>query len=258
MAEDNDPWAFTAPPPKRSAPPMEGLAAEVAGRLKELFYAYDNRKTADNRSAQSYLGPSEIGTPCDRRIAMRLMRVPPVNPGGDGWAAFVGTCLHRGLAEMFDWANGNTGRYATEVALVLPSANVPRGTGDLLDRTLCMFVDHKSLGNSSLSRFRIEGPSPVYRTQVHTYGYASERMGETVDHVAIVAWPREASSLRGLHVWTEPYDRGIAVAALERVDRIAADINRGLTHQVAFATAPDCKFCPFHTKTDLGCKGHNP
>ncbi|KPI09888.1 hypothetical protein OV450_3379 [Actinobacteria bacterium OV450] len=239
---------------------MEGLALEIASRFKELFYAYDNRRSAENRSAQTHLGPSEIGTPCDRRIAMSLMRVPPVNPGGDGWAAFVGTCIHAGLAGMFQWADLGTGRYATEIPLVLPSAFVPRGTGDLLDRTLCMLDDHKCLGNSSLSKLRLEGPSPTYRTQVHTYAYAAVRAGEVVEHVAIIAWPREAGSLKGLHVWTEPYDESVAVAALQRVDRIAAALNSDefgpARRPEDFATADDCRYCPFKSNTKQGCSGH--
>src|SRR5690606_22850826 len=66
-------------------------ARDLATRIKETFYAYSNRKTKDNRSAQTTLGPSEIGTPCDRRLALTVMGAAPVNPGGDGWAAFVGT-----------------------------------------------------------------------------------------------------------------------------------------------------------------------
>ncbi|MFJ9848607.1 hypothetical protein [Streptomyces sp. NPDC101150] len=248
-------------PARRSAPAMAGLATEIAGRVKELFYAYDNRKSADNRSAQAHLGPSEIGTPCDRRIAMSLMQVPPVNPGGDGWAAFVGTCIHAGLADMFRWADHGTGRYATEMPLTLPSVTVPKGTGDLLDRTMLLFADHKCMGNSSLSKLRLDGPSNTYRVQVHTYAYAAIRDGEHVEHVAIVAWPREASSLKGLHVWTEPYDESIALAALARAEDIAARAHHlgrdGNPRRFdAFTTADDCRFCPFKTNTAKGCKGH--
>ncbi|MFE6846531.1 hypothetical protein [Streptomyces sp. NPDC057686] len=263
---EDDFWSFSGRPTaeRRQSEPMTGLAAEIAGRFKELFYAYDNRRSADNRSAQETLGPSEIGTPCDRRIAFQLLGVPAVNPGGDGWAAFVGTCGHKGLAEMFEWANHGTGRYATEQALMLPSALVPKGTADLLDRTLCMLDDHKFLGNSSLSKLRFDGPSRTYRVQLHCYAYAAVLAGERVEHVALIAWPREAATLKGLYVWTEPYQESIAVEALARVDRIAAQIrdtdhhgvNGELKIAAGFPTADDCGWCPWHSKTKGGCRGH--
>src|SRR5574337_1895898 len=65
--------------------------------IREIFHAYGIRDSSDNRSAQRHLGPSEIGTPCDRRIAMSLFGVRPVNPGGDGFAAWLGTQGHRGM-----------------------------------------------------------------------------------------------------------------------------------------------------------------
>jgi hypothetical protein len=253
------------------AQPMTDRGREIAARIKETFYAYTNRL---DRSQQTSLGPSEIGTPCDRRIAMSVLRIDPVNPGGDNWASFVGTCVHAGLAEMFLWANADTGRYAVEVPLKFPSVHVPRGTGDLLDRTMCMFLDHKLMGRWSLDKLTTKGPSPVYRTQVHTYAYGARLKGEVVDHVAIIGWPREAGTLDDLYVWTEPYDPTVAIEALDRVERIAAEVKRlsapmrpdgdwsaGRPMEVAreFGTADDCRFCPFHAPGDStgerGCNG---
>ncbi|SOE25686.1 hypothetical protein [Streptomyces sp. OK228] len=256
--------------------PMTVLGEQVAARMKELFYSYDNRNTSDNRSAQTTLGPSEIGTPCDRRLAMSLLQIPPVNPGGDGWAAFVGTCIHAGLAEMFVWASGDTGRFAVEQRLQFPNQHVPGGTADLLDRTLCMVDDHKSQGRWSLDKLRTQGMTPTQRVQLHTYGYGMRLKGEAVDFVAIISWPREASSLADLYVVVEPYDPQIARDALERVDGIAAEIKMHETvratwagldinaHKLGIAKEFDidpesCKFCPFFAPGDAdmtrGCNG---
>ncbi len=264
-----------APPAQPSrgsaqAVPMSQFDQELCARLKEMFFHYDNRRSADNRGTQTHLGPSEIGTPCDRRLAMSLMRVPPVNPGGDGWAAFVGTCIHAGLAEMFLWSSGNSGRYAVETPLNLPSVHVPKGTGDLLDRVLLCFLDHKAMGSSSLSKLRSEGIPPRYRVQVHTYGYGAVLKGERVERVGVVGWPREAATLRGLYVITEPYDEQVALDALARVDRIAKAIDilgdgggpdgmPGRDIASYFPVADDCSFCPYHmpnAKTlEGGCNG---
>jgi hypothetical protein len=255
-------WPFSQPAPsQRPAPqsvPMSDLGNQIAGRFREMFHAYSNRLA---RNQQTTLGPSEIGTPCDRRLAMSLLRVAPVNPGGDNWASFVGTCIHAGLAEMFQWADAGTGRFATEMPLTFASATVPKGTGDLLDRTLCMFLDHKCMGGWSLERLRIKGPSATYRIQVHMYGLGARLRGESVDHVAIVGWPREKANLDDLYVWTEPYDASVALDALARVDRIAEQLRdqSGIEAARPFAVADDCKFCPFHAPGDKtmerGCNG---
>lgn len=235
---------------------MTEKGKEITARLKEMFHQYSNRQ---ERSQQATLGPSEIGSPCDRRLAMSLLRLPAVNPGGDNWASFVGTCIHEGLAEMFMWADAGSGRYATELPLTFNTPSVPKGTGDLLDRTMLMFLDHKCMGSWSRNKLKSSGPSDTYRVQVHTYAYGARLRGEQVEHVAIVAWPREASSLDDLYVWTEPYDPAVARDALARVERIKSSIeNAALTPNPDVSPDPvdialafridntDCKFCPFH------------
>lgn len=247
--------------------PMSPLGEQITAGLKQMFYHYNQRKTDDNRSAQTTLGPSEYGNPCDRRIAMSLLKVPAVNPGGDSWAAFVGTCTHVGLAEMFQWADAGTGRYVTEMPLTFPNAYVPRGTGDLLDRVLFMFDDHKLMGQWSLKKLRTKGATQTQRVQVHTYAYGARLRGEKVEHVALIGWPRDQSSLDDLYVWTEPYDPSIALNALKRVDDIAAWISKceldGATPMdIAKWSSFDnsqCAFCPFHAPGDMkferGCNG---
>ncbi|MFF0183490.1 hypothetical protein [Streptomyces sp. NPDC005244] len=264
--------------------PMTVLAERVVARMKELFYAYDNRNTEDNRSAQVTLGPSEYGTPCDRRLAMSLLGIPAVNPGGDGWAAFVGTCIHAGLAEMFMWADAGTGRFAVEQRLTFPNEHVPKGTADLLDRTLCMVDDHKAQGRWSLDKLKTQGIPPGYRVQLHTYGYGQRLKGEVVDFVALISWPREASSLADMYAVIEPYDPQVARDAFARVDRIAGEVKAYETERATWAgldinaqsldinaqslgiarqfpVADDCRFCPFFAPGDpgmtRGCNGRS-
>lgn len=260
--------------PRGDPQPMTPLGLEIATRLKEIFYAYDNRDTEDNRSAQKTLGPSEIGTPCDRRLAMSLMRMAPVNPGGDGWAAFVGTQIHRGLADMLMWSDAGTGRHSVEQSLTFPSQHVPSGTTDWIDRTVLLVGDHKAMGSNSLAKLRSDGPSQTYRIQGHAYAYGAVQRGEVIESIAIVAWPREAATLRGLYVHTEPYDEQIAIDALKRVDRIADRIQalqapaavageQGPTFAEQAAQFPidpsACTFCPHHLKNskrlEHGCNG---
>lgn len=252
---------------------MSERGKEIAARLRETFYAYTNRNSSDNRSAQRTLGPSEIGSPCDRQIAMKLLGVEPANPQ-EGWAPFVGTAVHEELARMFQWANGaQSGRYEVEMRLSFGNPLVPKGTGDLLDRVMMMFLDHKLMGRWSLDKLIQQGPSEVYRTQVHVYGYGAELAGEKVKEVAIIGWPRQESSLDKLYVHVEKYDKRIALDALKRVQDIASSVSfrsgeiasnsfvSGNPLEVAatFPAGDDCKWCPFHLKGDKqmrrGCPG---
>lgn len=263
---------FTQPPTRRSSDadpvqPMTTLGEQITASLKQMFFDYGNRRSSDNRSAQATLGPSEHGTPCDRRLAMGLLQVEAVNPGGDGWAAFVGTSIHASLADMFEWANAGTGRYATELRLEFPSRYVPRGTADLLDRTLILLADHKAMGQWALKKLRTKGPSQTYRVQAHTYAYGARLAGEKVDDVAIIGWPRDQSSLDDMYTWTEPYDASIALGALKRVEDIAEQVEarrHGLDPLEVgrtFPITPDCTYCPFHAPGDVngtrGCNGRD-
>lgn len=260
--------------------PMTPEAGEIAARLKELFYAYDNRRSEDNRSAQVTMGPSEMGTPCDRRLALSIMRMPPVNPGGDGWAAFVGTCIHAGLEQMFMWADAGTGRFAVEQRLEFGHAIVPKGTADLIDRTLLMVLDHKCQGRWSRNKLKTQGPTPTYRVQAHVYAHGARLRGEKIEKIAIVSWPRDEASLDDLYVHVEDYNPGIVKTAFERVDSVYADAKAKAkelreTYSVDpdvelplevkarvaadFNVADDCRFCKYYMPNarDItrGCNG---
>ena len=45
------------------------------------------------RSLQKRIGPSEVGTPCDRRIGYKLLGHTE-NERGDAWKPTVGTAVH--------------------------------------------------------------------------------------------------------------------------------------------------------------------
>lgn len=274
------PAAFSQPAGRKSeapAEPMTDLGKELTARLKEMFYAYDNRRSADNRSAQATMGPSEMGTPCDRRLALSLMRMPAVNPGGDGWAAFVGTCIHAGLEGLFMWADAGTGRFAVEQRLEFDSKYVPKGTADLIDRTLFMLDDHKCQGRWSRNKLKSQGPSRTYRVQAHVYAHGARQRGERIEHVAIFSWPRDESTLDDLYVWTEPYNPSIVKEAFERVEGIGGLVESKVEELTAiyplganeleikarvatdFEVADDCRFCPFYLPNARspmdGCNG---
>src|SRR5690606_24831800 len=196
--------------------------------------------------------------------------------GGAGWAAFVGTAIHASLEQMFLWAKAGTGRFAVEQRLAFGNKYVPKGTADLIDRTLFMLADHTCQGRWSRNKLKSQGPSQTYRVQAHVYAYGARQRGERIDHVAIISWPRDEATLDDLYVWTEPYNPQIVKDAFARVDKIGDELEakqEGVRKQYPTATdlqvkalvgqdynvADDCRFCPFYLpnarSVTQGCNG---
>lgn len=174
------------------------------------------------------------------------------------------------MADIYEWADGRSGRFAVETPLSFPSRVMPKGTGDLLDRTFGngTFIDWKFMGTWSLNNLRKNGPSPVYKVQIHTYALGAVIRGEKIRKVAIVGMPRQGTSLDDMYVWSEDFNRSIAEDALARVHKISDSIGEegyGAPVQAhagiakSFAVAPDCRYCPFSLpgSSDLnhGCNG---
>lgn len=245
--------------------------------------------TYAGRSAQPDPGPSEIGHPCDRRIAYQLLDMPPANHS-DPLPAFLGTGGHTALGTVFAstyqgqdpkaWARWRADptdeaafraaqlapyrdhpRYDVETHLTIPG--LPRGgTCDLYDRYRRAVIDHKWPGAWAYHRARTHGPDPTHRIQVHVYAYGWEHTtGHPPDHVAIAYWPREKSAkysvkmnLDYVFVWSEPYDRTIAENAIARLDHL-----RHATTGMDAETFPDLLHSfPTTPHACQICPWHNP
>jgi len=105
------------------------------------------------RSKQVYIGPSEIGHECTRRIAYKLLDWDKPNemPGGGNWAAQVGTAIHAHLADIF----AKLEDYEVEQKVTI-RANLT-GTVDLFDKRRGIVMDWKTTGSSGLEKRRKEG-----------------------------------------------------------------------------------------------------
>jgi hypothetical protein len=105
------------------------------------------------RSKQVYIGPSEIGHACTRRIAYKLLDWDKANeiPGGGNWAAQVGTAIHAHLAEIF----GKLEDYEVEQKVTIRS-NLT-GTVDLFDKRRGIVMDWKTTNATGLEKRRKEG-----------------------------------------------------------------------------------------------------
>lgn len=255
--------AFTQPDAGWAATPLTGLAGQIA---TSVVATVKHAGAHAPRSLQKVIGPSGIGMPCTRRLAYTLTDHPAANHDSDPWASIVGTAVHAWMADTYEAENRRLGwqRYLIEQRLHI-RGNI-YGNSDLFDRdpSVRAVIDWKIVGDEPLKKYRKNGPGPQYETQGHIYGFGQEQAGEQVDNVAVVFMPR-TGRVDGLHVWTAPYDRSIALGALERMDNVLAALdaldppNNPAAWAMFPATESYCTYCPYFLpgSTDLnnGCPG---
>lgn len=221
------------------------------------------------RSQQVAIGPSEIGDPCDRRIAYRLAEIPEVNTEFDPWAAIVGTAMHSWLDDAVSmWMRAHDSKdWLTETALSINS--FVQGHSDLYSVEHQAVIDWKGAGPTVMKKVQANGPSDGYIIQTHIYGYGYEKAGMPVKKVSLVFLPR-AGRLRDMYVWSADYDRSIAERALKRLFEIALNvvtletsIHPHIWEQIDSVPSNGCGFCPWYSSmkdkeegaNDRGCPG---
>jgi hypothetical protein len=237
-------WSAPVAPPGPTVDP-EAYALECVLRSLISLGA-----VTSPRSRQTAIGTSEIGHVCDRRIAYRLAGTPRSNLT-DPLRALVGVGWHAAMAEVFGRLDGGLGRFLVEYPVSY--RGIP-GTLDLYDRASRTVIDWKTTLRSRVVATRHGGPPTPYVVQVQTYGAALESMGETPSHVALAYVPTDAE-LSGLWVWRTPYDRAVADAAIERLDRLRGRLP-GATAPTPSETCGWCdNFRPHSTNLDLACPG---
>ena len=216
---------------------------------------------------QRTAGPSELGTPCTRRLGYRVLDwEPKPNTDTDPWAAIQGTAVHTWMAAAYAAENTRLGRerYLIEHRVHLPGGIT--GSTDLYDRDTTTNVDWKVTGAQRLREYRKNGPGAQYQAQAHLYALGLQLAGEQPSDVAIVFLPR-GGRIDDLWPWSEPYDPGIAVQALKRYQaiidfHITVDPERHPERWQLLPTADaHCTWCPWFLpgSADLsqGCPGHN-
>lgn len=255
----------TGPPPSTVAEMREVLAALDASRP---------------RSLQISLGPSELGTPCQRQIAMKLVGLPrQPEDKRPAWAPMQGTAIHTLMEEALQFHNAQLAhpRWVIEERLEidpgLPGAVDPLyGHGDAFDTDYGTVVDWKYVGVTTLREVKRKTipneqlVKPEYRVQGHLYGYGHERAGRDVRWIRLVFLARSHDYADSVE-WTERYDPNIAIAAISRyyatLDLLAnLDLanNPGLWAATPAAPGKACDWCPFRRiggpADGTGCPGN--
>lgn len=220
------------------------------------------------RGQQKDLGPSEIGDPCARKLAFKIMDAPACNTHRDPLAALMGTAFHSWFAWAVDRANTRLGRirWVSEQRVTPRPGGGSAGTCDLFDLDTLTVIDLKCPGPTRFSHYVKHGPSLTYRRQVHIYGYGYWRTFGLMPARVAIYWVGRASTLERSQLWWEPFDPAIAEDTFTRYDNLALtldglDIER---HPERFALIPaepsdDCGFCDWWSPkpgSPYQCPGH--
>lgn len=251
--------------------PLNGSSVWAARYTAELRRVFHQASSQAPRSLQTFLGPSELGAKCDRQVAAKMARLPRTNHVTDPWPSIVGTALHAYAADAFDLDNKLTRpRWITENR-VTPHPD-HSGTADLYDAKERAVIDHKFIGEASMSKIRSkEGPPRHYVVQLLLYGRGYRLAGLPVDRVALAAYPRTAGSMDGLYVWERPY----TPADDELLDEVFAQTEYRKKWAIALLAGQadvmdvpgavddgECYFCPIYRPEAArnggigGCPGH--
>jgi len=178
---------------------------------------------------------------------------PTTNHIADPWPSVVGTAVHAWLADAFTADNTRHGvlRWVAEQR-VTPHPNHP-GTADLYDAAEQAVVDHKVLGESSLTKVQsLRGPPRKYVVQLLLYGLGYRNLGLPVRRVALAAYPRTQASLDGLYVWDREYspaDDELLREVFHQTDYRQQWANRVISGQLDIKQIPrtpshdECYFC---------------
>lgn len=224
------------------------VTTDVATHLRNIIEdAIVNRP----RTLQVALGPSDLGTACDRCLIhllaghKKVEHVPP-------WLPTIGVAVHEWLEDVFHTRaffddDGDRWHIENRVTVGTVAGIAVHGSTDLFDEHTGTVVDWKLVGKTTLDKVRRRGASLTYQAQAHLYGKGWEDAGHQVNQVLIMFLPRNAVSLRAGIPWSAPYSRKAAELALERANALAAGIQMLGVDAVLAMTPP-------HTGDEHACE----
>jgi hypothetical protein len=238
--------------------PLNTPSKELANELTNII-TEASRYTP--RSQQVYIGPSEVGQECVRRLAYKLLDWEKANESGGGsWAANVGTAIHSFLEEIF---SKYPERYEVEQKVQI-RANLS-GTVDLYDIEKGYVLDWKTTSPAGVKAKRSEGATSQQITQVQLYGYGKAQQGVQVNKVGLIFLPT-GGQITDMHIELYDYDESAALSALARLDSVyellsTIDVEENPQMWPLIPATPSrmCMYCPYYrpfsTDLSVACNG---
>jgi hypothetical protein len=193
-------------------------AQDLADRIIHLM----QRPT--RRDGQVAIGPSAIGDPCDRCLGMAMgEKLHPRTSGSKfNLLAWSGTATHNQLETAVNAENweGVSTEIRVGIGKVKGYGKVS-GSIDIYSEEDATVTDYKVRYKSYIRLHRAKGkPEEKMLTQVQTYGYGVELSGKPIEEVCLFVIPRDSMDVRDIWVYTEKYDRAVALAAIKRAEKI--------------------------------------
>jgi hypothetical protein len=234
--------------------PSKELANEITNIITEA-------SRYSPRSQQVYIGPSEVGEQCVRRLAYKLLDWDKANESSGGsWAANVGTAIHSFLEEIF---SKFPEKYEVEQKVQI-RANLS-GTVDLFDIEKGYVLDWKTTSPAGVKAKRSEGATSQQITQVQLYGYGKAKQGAVVNKVGLVFLPT-GGQITDMHIELFDYDESAALSALARLDSVyellsTIDVEENPQMWPLIPATPSrmCMYCPYYrpfsTDLSIACNG---
>lgn len=186
------------------------------------------------RSLQTQIGPSGLGTPCPTELAYDLMGFEVENDPREEWRQAMGRAGHS-QAERFieDWKLRNPDSehvIFSERRVSVGTAYLP-GRGEVMITGTCdlyidgVIIDFKFPGITTIRTCRKEGyVGQGYDYQSHLYGQGYLNEGFPVTHVGVLMFP-VAGEWHERFWWSEPFNAVKAQKALNRATKYGKAID---------------------------------
>lgn len=207
------------------------------------------------RSRQRALGPSEVGNACDRCLAHM---VNFAYCSGDAsskptestvaWLPYIGTSVHAENQRIVEAFGGPDWKTENRVTVGCIDDEEVSGSTDVFHVPTGTVIDYKIVGKTTLDKVKFDGRDcPLtYQRQGHLYAKGWEDAGYKVNAIAIWFMPRNGMSLAQGRLFTDDYDRQVAVDALARATRFKQWIDKFGFDAVLASTPP-------HTGEEFSC-----
>ena len=237
--------------------PLGDDATNLADRIKDVV---NNRSANAPRSQQKRIGLSEVGEICVRKSSYKLLDWAKTNPATDPWASISGTAIHAWLADAFEQYPD---QYLVEQKVQV--TDELSGTADLFDIANKTVIDHKCVGATAMKSRKKSGMTHQQRVQINLYGLGFEKEGRDVQKVALAFYPL-GGRLDGLYTIVEPYDRQLALDAIQRLEdtqvllwQLDPEANPKNWDLIPTTPTNACSYCPwflpYSKDGSKGCPG---
>lgn len=213
----------------------------------------DLLKTESARDGQKKIGASEIGNPCDYCVANRLAGTPKLS--SPYWlGARIGTGIHAELEKeilkhveepqhvRFNVLKDAKSEYRLFIH-ELPGYGKIHSTADLLVTNSLHLIDFKTTKKLQLTKYKLHGVPAQYVVQQQLYAYGFNKIVPgLVEKISLAFIGRDGSSDSDIWVHSFDYDEKLALAALDRLQKLWDYVSEG-NNLEELDSYHDCFYC---------------